>query len=273
MAINSLNQVLSGMQPLQWYSKSAVGSSTTGKPYSLWSSGGSPGAGSNNSTLNGGTYSSTSGIPNGAIPHFDPPGGQNSYLAKFQASATTTAGTLILYDRLWDNGGYTITATTAQTIVSPTWPSRDANGTSNGVGVFLGVEITATVGAAAPTITVSYTNSAGVAGRTGTNIDATFNSAATGNLFRIGLQSGDVGVQSVQSLTLSASWISGTISLVAFRQLALVATTATFYPNSVDPLTTGFPQIFNGVVPFLAFTNHFGGGANYITAAYQETQG
>lgn len=48
---------------------------------------------------------------------------------------------------------------------------------------------------AAPTIAASYTNSDGIPGRTG------IGRLENGTIYRIGLQDGDIGVRSVQSLT------------------------------------------------------------------------
>ena len=69
----------------------------------------------------------------------------------------------------------------------------------------------------------------------------------------IGLQAGDIGVRSVQSLTLSASWVSGTMNLVAYRPIAALELVGAFVPNAIDALTSGFPRLFNGSVPFFIF--------------------
>jgi hypothetical protein len=271
MSITTLDGALAGMQPPQPILKALPSAVALGRAYSLWGMAGAPGPGSVNSSLNGAIYSSSTGMVAGQIPHTDPAGGLNSYLARLSLF-NCNSGTLFLVDRIWDNGGFTITSTTAQNITSPTWPSRDNTGSTNGAGVLLGVEVSATVGAATPTITVSYTNSAGTASRTGTNADATQSAAVTGSFFRIGLAAGDIGVQSVQSLTLSASWISGTINLVAYRVLAAIEYAQSNVGNALDILTGGFPQLYNGIVPYLIFvagtTN-----ATTISGTYTESQG
>lgn len=187
----------------------------------------------------------------GQLPFSNPVSG-NSYLARLQAMATVP-GLLMLVDRLWHNGGFTITSNTAQTVNSAAFPARDNNGSTNGEGVFLGVEISAAAGAAAPTITASYTNSAGTSGRTGTNINPTANSPAAGSVFLIGQQAGDLGVRSVQSITLSASWVSGTMNLFAYRILAALELTVANVPNAIDMLSSGFQRMFNDTVPMLMF--------------------
>lgn len=275
MAITDLNGIIAGMRPPQFIAKAVTATLVAGRPASLWSLAGSPGAGSFDTTLNGVVLSSSSALVNGQIPHYDPASG-NSYLGRFTGQATQ-AGVLLLLDRLWHNGGYTITSATAQNSTTPTWPSRcptsgtDDTPATTGQGVMLALEISAAAGAAAPTITVSYTNQAGTAGRTGTNILATANSPAIGATYFIGLQSPDTGVRSVQSLTLSTSWLSGTMNLVAFRILAALDLQA-LVPNAIDFLTGGGPRLYNGVVPWLVFIPNTT-TATLVTGSYMETQG
>lgn len=251
MAITTLDGALAGMQAARYFAKNVTGTMVAGRPWSLWALAGNPGAGSFNSTLAGVALDSTSAQVSGQIPFTNPVSG-NSYLARFQAGATI-AGTLLLCDRLWHNGGFTITSNTSQTVNSAGFPARDLNGSTNGDGVLLGLEISAAAGAAAPTITVGYTNQAGTGSRSAVNIFPTANSPAAGSFFPIGLQAGDTGVRSVQTLQLSASWVSGTMNLVAYRVLAALELTGANVPNAIDALTSGFPRLYYGVVPFLVF--------------------
>lgn len=251
MAITTLDGALAGMQWPRFIAKGVTGTMVAGRPQSLWALAGSPGPGSFDATLNGVVLSSTSAQVNGQI-NFVNPGSGNTYLARFQGSSTI-AGTLLLCDRLWHNGGFNSTLATAQTLTSPTWPARDANGSTNGDGILVGLELSTVVGAAAPTLTLAYTNSAGTASRTATNIVATSSGATTGGFYPFGLQTGDIGVRSVQSLTLSVSWVSGTINLVAYRVLAALELTGANTPNAVDAITSGFPRMYDGSVPFMLF--------------------
>ena len=270
MAITTLDGAIAGMQWPRFISKAASAVPVVGRPQSLWQLAGNPGAGAYDATLNGVVLDSTAAQILGQID-FRNPGSGNTYLARLQAAATVP-GTLILADRLWHNGGYTITATTAQTVTSPAFPARDNTGTINGEGVLLGVEVATACGAAAPTITVSYTNSAGTAGRTGTNAFPTANSPTAGAFYPIGLAAGDIGVRSVQSLTLSVSWVSGTIALVAYRPLAALELSGAYVPNAIDALTSGMPKLFNGSVPFLIFIPATATASN-ITGSVVWTQG
>jgi hypothetical protein len=275
MSITTLDGIFAGLRPPQLIAKSVTATLVAGRPASLWALGGSPGAGAFDNTLNGVVLSSSSTIPNGAIPHYDPSSG-NSYFAYLDAIATQ-AGRLLVLDRIWHNGGYTITSTSAQNSTTPTWPSRcptsgvDDTPTTTGLGVLLALEISAATGAGTPTITISYTNQAGTAGRTATNVIATVASSAIGATYFIGLQAGDTGVRSVQSLTLSATWTSGTMNLVAFRQLASLSLQA-LIPNAADSLTGIGTRIYNGTVPWLVFVPNTT-TATVITGSYTETQG
>lgn len=252
MAITTLDGIVAGAQVPRFFIKAVpVANTVAGRPQTTWDRAGVPGAGSYDTTLAGVALSSSSTMVNGQIPHTDP-GSGNAYLARFGAYSTST-GTIFLADRLWHNGGFTITSTSAQTVNSATFPARDANGSTNGEGVLLGLEVSAATGSGTPTITISYTNQDGTSGRTGTNSFATTATASAGAFYPIGLQAGDRGVRSVQSLTLSATWTSGTINLVAYRPLAFVDASLAGTTGAIDPVTGGLPRLYDGVVPYIYY--------------------
>jgi len=248
MAITTLDGVIAGFQPVKVFYKSATGTLVAGRPVSLWSFGGVPGPGGFDTTLDGVALSAA---VSGQIPFTNPVSG-NSYLAKFSGQ-TTQAGTLLLCDRIWHNGGFNVSAATSvQAVSSPTWPTRDANGAANGEQVIVGLEVQSTTGTGTPTLSLGYTNTSASSGKTGTNINATVATSPAGSFYPIGLQAGDTGVQSIQSLTLSATWTSGAIGLVAYRVLAQVELGAQI-PATLDALTAGLPRIYDGSVLFLIF--------------------
>lgn len=248
MAITTLDGVLAGMLPPVTFAKAATPTLVAGRPHSLFYLAGMPGAAAAPTPgLSGAALTSYAG----QLPFSNPPSG-NSYLARLQAQATI-AGTLILADRLWHNSGLSLTSTTAQTINSVAWPARDANGTSNGEQVMIGLEVTTATGAGTPTFTMSYTNQDGVAGKTGTGILTGVATSAIGAFYPMGLAAGDRGVRSIQTFTLSATWTSGAASLVAYRELARLELTAANVPAAIDAVTSGFPRLFNDTVPFLIF--------------------
>jgi hypothetical protein len=269
MAITTLDGALAGMQPTRPWAKVAGGTMTLGRPHSYWGIAGSPGAGSFDTTLNGVTLSSTSTVPNGSIYRTD--SASNSYLARF-TGASSSSGMLMLCDRLWHNGGIVNATTTAQSITFPTLPARDANGSTNGQDIMLGLEVSAAMGTGTAVMTAVYTNSAGTGSRAATALDTYAPSGVAGSFFRFALQSGDVGIRSVESVTLSVARTSGTCNLVAYRVLAAINVHSSNFPAAVDALTGGFPRIYNGTVPFLMLLPASTTTAN-MSGTYTETHG
>jgi len=248
MAITTLDGALAGMKPPSYFSKAVTGTMVAGRPFSPFYLAGVPGA----------AAAPTPGLSGAALTSYAgqipiPAASNNTHLARFSGVSSAQAGMLLLCDRLWHNSGFTITSTGAQTVNSVAWPARDANGSTNGVGVQLGVEISGATGAGTPTITVSYTDQDNNAGATGTNTVATVATSAAGTFYPIGLATGDTGVRSVQTLTLSATWTSGTMHLVAYRVLATLELGAAGLPNAIDALTSGMPRLYDTSVPFLIF--------------------
>ena len=227
-----------------------------------WAISGAPGVGSYDTTLNGVTLD---GSTTGAMARANPASG-NAYIYSLEGwVANSTAPFCMVLDRLWHNGGITITSTSAQTITSPTWPSRcptsatDDTPSTGGHGVFLALETSSSVTSITQTVSVSYTNSAGTAGRTATNVQAISVAYGGGSFIPIGLQAGDVGVQSVQSLTLASSWISGTINLVAYRIVGTLAFPGN-QPGRLDWYGAGSQRVYDNSCLFLASyiaTNHY----------------
>lgn len=250
MAITSLDGIIAGVKPPQFFTKSGSNNTVTGKPYSFWGIAGVPGAGSYDTTLAGIALSSTSGLVNGQIPYYNAAAGKQMYLAR-AVGLSSASGIMFICDRLWHSGGLTITSTGLQTVNSATWPARDNNGTINGEGILIGVESSTTLGAATPTFTMTYTNSAGTGSRTATNQTPTSSAATAGNFFMMALQAGDIGVKSIQSFQMSASYVSGTINLVAYRVLAVLEQPVSNLGVSADPVTGGMVKLYDGTVPFI----------------------
>jgi hypothetical protein len=175
----------------------------------------------------------------------------NTYLARYTKAGRSQAGTSVitLVDRLWENSGLSVTSTSLQAVNSAAWPARDANGSTNGEGVYIAVEFSVIAGAATPTITMVYTNSTGTATRTTTNINPIVTTFPAGGWVMMGLNAADTGVRSIQSITLNASFLSGTMHLVAYRPICLLGQ----YDNKDgaidgDAVSLGMPKLFNGSV-------------------------
>lgn len=247
MTITTVDGLLAGMQPPQDIVKVGAGTQVAGRFYSLAYATGRPGSMTNGTPGAGGVALTTFA---GQVPFNNPVSG-NTYLARFEASASQ-AGTLYLCDRLWYNTGLSVTTSPgAQTVNSVAWPARDLDGSTNGNGVLIGVEVTSAMGAGTPTLTLTYTNSANAGSQTATQMGATTASAAVGSFWTFGLAAGSLGVRSVQSLALSATWTSGAFSLVAYRVLAMLPVPTANLSYAIDALTSGFPRLYDNTVPFL----------------------
>lgn len=271
MAITTQAAALAGLRIPVAFSKAVSGTAFAGGPISYYPIAGFPLVGLYpNTGLTGGTYSSSSGTPQGFLPHTDPLTG-NAYLAQLRASVAQPC-TLLLCDRLWDARPAN-TTTTAQTITSPTLPARDSLGQTNGLGVQVGIEFVVAGSATAATMAMSYTNSAGVAGSTGAFIDLpTAGIPAIGRFYRIGMAAGDLGVQSVQSVTLATNWTTGTLQLVAYRVIAQLDLALANTPNMLDVISGAFPRIYNGSCLFLMIIPTTTTTCN-LSGVYVESQG
>lgn len=201
--------------------------------------------------LAGATIDGTTNTLGGTFPFTNPSAGNSTYLAKVGVSAGKGYNSLVLFDFLWYNTGITVTTTTAQTVNSVTLPARDANGATSGVGVTAWLLARGTMGNASTinNTTISYTNSNGTSGKTGSfSTFGSIASAPNGNLVPFSLASGDVGVQSIQSITLGTSYVSGTLSLIMLREVAYIPLSGRGGTGGVvmDWAQLNFPQLYNG---------------------------
>jgi hypothetical protein len=135
----------------------------------------------------------------GYVTPNNPQGGNTLYVGR-AALSFATAGTISWYDRLYAASGFSGTVTTAQTITAPPAFSRN----TTGAGAVIFIESYTATGATPANVTVQYTNSAGVSGRN-TVSEPMITSMPAGRLLMLRLQADDVGVQSIQSVTLSLS--------------------------------------------------------------------
>ena len=244
MAITTLDGALAGMTPPNAFYKTQA-ATTAGRFYSPFYVAGLPGAATAPSPgLSGAALTSY-----GSQLPFTNPSSGNSYLARFEANSSV-AGTMYLCDRLWHNSGFTVTSTAGQTVNSVAWPARDINGSTNGDGIFIGLEVSTVMGAGTPTFTMAYTNSGGTGSRSIVTA-AMPTTMAVGSFIPFPLQGGDVGVRSIQTITQSATMTSGVYHLVAYRILASVTVSAAGLGGVVDSLTGGFPRLYDNTVPFL----------------------
>ena len=268
MAITTLDGVIAGFQTPDTIIKTGIATAAVGamRGYTLWYAAGNPGAATAPSAGINGTAVSTPKA--GEIPRSNPVSG-NAYLGRLSISAST-AGVLMLIDRLWENSGLVVTSTTAQAITPATLPARSGDGTTNGAQVMAAVEWSATGGAGTPTVTLTYTDQDGNTGATGTFTGVTTPPVGTFEIFT--LAAGDTGIRAPTSFIQSATRTSGTMHLVLFRILAQVEVSSANIGNAIDALTGGMPRLYDGTVLQLVWFPSATTATNFI-GTYIETQG
>lgn len=209
----------SGTPETIWFHKSArvAGAAPTapvaGRPCSLWRHDGQPAAGATP-----GAVAIPDNTTDGGLKQTDPGGGREKWLHSAWCSGLV-AGSVLIYDRLLHIGGLSGTTITAQTV------GGTLTRNTGGVGNFMFAEIYTAIGATGRTITASYTNTTPTAGRTSAAVVI----GGTGFLEQtrailMPLQAGDIGVQAVASVTLSASTgTAGNFGVTVGRPICLLS--------------------------------------------------
>lgn len=153
-----------------------------------------------------------------------PTGGDKAYLVSIglQPAASNIFQILQLSDVLYECGGIAVTTGTQNL------GAAALTRYTSGVGVLCTMTATTAWSATASTITLTYTNSGGTGSRSGTI--AHVSTAGFGSVDRLipagrpymTLQSGDVGVQSVQSLSFGTGLAAGVGALFLHKPLVLM---------------------------------------------------
>lgn len=261
MAITTVSQLKSSLlQPL-YFVDSAGSGGTSGSGLlsftSIYTAGAFGTKAAPSSGMSGAALTSSVGCPT-----FINPASGNTYLASLRLGTNNAlCGMPVLCDRLWESSGIGMTTLTAQTVNSVAWPARDINQSTDGEGVYIALEVQTGTGAGTPSVSISYTNSQGTAGRTGTSFRAGTANSGGGTWLPITLQAGDTGVRSVQTVTLSATWTSGSAGLVAFRPICFVDNYTEPAQALNDAITLAMPQLFNNSVLFFVHNRNDGGGS------------
>ena len=233
---------------------------TAGLWYSLMRGGGNPPA---DTILGTGTnlafqalsdaVATASGIPHG--------GNVGDYKVLLNAAAQTAAATtapcvLMLVDLLGFYPITSVTTTGAQTLNNTVTLPRYTGGA--GVQAFL--TPSTVMGAATPNITLNYTNSAGTAGKaTPATLPIGNTAAAVTSIVYSGtgtgkygpfipLAAGDAGIRSVQSINLSASYVSGVLNLVLCKPIMTLPITTLGVTAERDLVNqfASMPRIYDG---------------------------
>lgn len=251
MAIATLDQLVAGLLAPEDVLKTSSTGEAAGELWSPFYTAGWPGAAAVPSPgVNGAALTSYAG----QIPFPAAVSGENIYLSGVDACQAGSVGEIWVCDRLWHNSGLTVTTTGAQAITTPTWPARDASGSTAGTSLRIGIEVsTATTNVGAVTnMTASYTDEAGNSGATATvtSFPAT---AVAGHVSVFNLAAGDRGVRSIQSVTFGTSLGGGAVHIVVFRVLARIPVPTANVSTRLDAIQLGMPRMFDNSVPFLLY--------------------
>ena len=262
MPITSLDQLLAASNQLKSFGKVSMTAKAAGTFQSLWTAAGLPAAGANPASL---AMVIPTSATAGALPFVNPATGL-SYISKI-SSSQQTIGTLILYDRIAHSSGLNGTLTTAQAVNGAALTRH-----TTGEDVELFLEVYTATGATASSVTISYTNSAGVSGRK-TPAVAMPVTPVVGQMLPIPLQAGDTGIRSVQSVTLSASTATaGNFGITLVKRIAEIPITVAGTGVVLDPFALGFPKIEdNACLSFMVVTSTTSTG--FMTGTINIAQG
>jgi len=164
--------------------------------------------------------------------------GRLTFLGGRFNTSTFGVGGMLLVDLLNVSGGLNGTLTTAQTTNLPT---AALTRYTSGEGVMAGIVIYTQIGSTATTATISYTNSAGTSGRTSTA--TSFGGTGfreVGVLLPIPLQAGDTGVESIESVTVTATTgTAGNFGVCLYKPLAMISLESATGAMPLDSVSTG----------------------------------
>jgi len=189
--------------------------------FSTYAVSGNPAAGSFTNIPGGAAPDNTNqgslllGVPN-------PTGGNKAYLLSFGYASGTALNTCLLADLCIQAGNISGSTNASQTI-NTTALTRY----TSGIGLNMILEVTTPLGSSGANVTITYTNQSGTGSRS-TGAQAMTTSAIAARLQPgafvpfTPLQSTDYGIQSVQSLQLSASMTAGVMALEIYKPLSFV---------------------------------------------------
>lgn len=205
-------------------------------PHTSFLGTGTPGAGTTGTKgrANGRVLTSASA---GAIQFNNATSGANTYINSIQLNVKTGAqGTYILVDRIADCNVDHSEATGNFTGLTATSRLPSAS-TSAASGCMIYTEVTTAFSAASNNITYTYTNTNGTASQVtptiATTASAIVGRSINGNLWQP-LATGDCGVRSIESITLSSGSATGAYNVCLVRVIAMISTGAANQPAERD---------------------------------------
>jgi hypothetical protein len=257
MPITNENEYIGAAKQRLPIVKTANRTTTTVVPFSVFDLAGQPGAGvlAGTNTANG--VVPTDITPGCSIINFSTGVG---YLTKVEFYSTV-ASRLEIADMLFKAGAYGFASGTvalsAQPIISQRCP--DTAGAIFGNGNEIWIEVsTAFLTGTSWQVQVTYTNSNGVAGRSTIIIPSQIASALTiGKMFQLALQSGDSGVQKIDSVIVTnggTAMTAGAFNVLIIRPLWFNKIKAANDGGINDLFGTGMPIVYTDSALILIVT-------------------
>ncbi len=223
--------------------KAQATSEGAGTWHSLWKVAGYPGAGANPPVYTAGSGYIPTRATTGALGQANATSGNHKHLSAFSITGTT-AGTLIIYDRLWACSGFTTNAVTTLSVTTPgnLTAGRDPE---NGFEVEPWLEVYTAPGATGATWTLTGVDSTGTSGRTWTYTHPA-NAETAGQMMPMIPGTAVGGCRQVTSLGFSvASGTAGDVGITLMRRLGSVPMSQINVETVKDFAGTGLPRVYD----------------------------
>lgn len=219
----TMDTLLAGARPKETIQKASATSEGAGTFHSLWKVAGSPIAGANPPAISAGSGYVPTSATTGAMGQVNAAGGNELRMTNLEVSGST-AGKLIIYDRLWACSGLVTNITTLQSITTPgTVPTGRLPSGPDYSDVEVWLEVYTAPGATGATWTVNVTDGGGTArARTYTH---PANAESVGQMMRVGPLVGEnaAGCQGAVSFQCSvSSGTAGNIGITLLRRIASI---------------------------------------------------
>lgn len=252
MAITTLDGYIAAIKWAITLNKNQAAVSVAVNWHSLFDRTGNPGAGSLTigNTANGLVpVAGSAGFP--AVNAFS--GANRGYISVVDFGSSV-ACRLRLFDRLFHVGSVSLLALATTTLsAQPSFASRVSysGGAADYKGLTIWLECNAAVSATATTVTVTYTNQDGTAGRTTSAVN--MSGFITSRLIQLALQTGDSGVQKIESIIVGGVVATtGTVNVLVLRSLWTARVRAANDGDVHGLDRTGLPEVFATTAFFLA---------------------
>ena len=253
MAISTFDGLIGAAKSYISLAKTASRTAVATGWFSVFDLAGNPGAG----TL-AGTSTAAGVVPTDATagcPSIDAfGGGATGYLAQVDFGSSV-ACRMKLFDMVFKAGAYAFTAGTTTLSTQPSFSGRMPGGSYGDTQIWIEVS-TAFVTGTAWQVQVTYTNQAGVTGRTGVALAATAAAGLTlGRMYQLALQAGDTGVQKIESVIVTnggTAMTAGAFNVLVLRPLWSGRTRIANDGDTHGPDKTLLPQVFTDSALVLA---------------------